>query len=115
VLADVCSGAHSEAEVKIHRLMRDAGISGWLANVPLHDEAGLIGIVDILFREQRLVLEIDGRAFHSDERAFQRDRSRQNRLIAQGYRVLRFTWVDVVRRPAEVVAAIRNALALTRV
>ena len=114
VLADVGRGAHSEAEVKVHRLLRDAGISGWRANVPVHDDAGLIGVVDLLFAGEMLVVEIDGRAFHSDERAFQRDRSRQNRLIALGYRVLRFTWDDLVRRPAEVVAAIRSDLASAR-
>jgi very-short-patch-repair endonuclease len=114
VLADVGRGAHSEAEVKVPRLLRDAGISGWRANVPVHDDAGLIGVVDLLFAGEMLVVEIDGRAFHSDERAFQRDRSRQNRLIALGYRVLRFTWDDLVRRPAEVVAAIQNDLALAR-
>lgn len=83
-----------------------------MTNVPLHDDAGLIGVVDILFPGQRLVIEIDGRADHSDERAFQHDRSRQNRLIARGYRVLRFTWDDVVRRPTEVIATIRHALSL---
>ncbi len=112
VLADVGRGAHSGAEVKVHRLLRDAGISGWMTNVPLHDDAGLIGVVDILFPGQRLVIEIDGRADHSDERAFQHDRSRQNRLIARGYRVLRFTWDDVVRRPTEVIATLRHALSL---
>jgi hypothetical protein len=111
VVADIGAGAHSEAEVRVHSLFRRSGIGGWTANAPLYDADGLIGIVDILFADSRVVVEIDGRAYHSDDIAFQRDRTRQNRLIGGGYRVLRFTWDDVVSRPDEVVALVRQALA----
>lgn len=111
VLADVSAGAHSEAEVLAHRILRKAGITGWAANVEVFDGMGLIGIVDVLFGPARLVLEIDGRAHHSDEGAFQRDRSRQNRLVAAGYRVIRFTWDDLVRRPDDVARVVRAMLA----
>jgi very-short-patch-repair endonuclease len=56
------------------------------------------------------VIEIDGWAFHSDQERFQRDRSRQNRLVAAGWTVLRFTWSDLKDRPEAFVAAIRTAL-----
>lgn len=111
VVADVGRGAHSEAEVRVHTLFRRVGLGGWTANVPVLDGDGLIGIVDLLFGEARVVVEIDGRAYHSDDIAFQRDRSRQNRLISAGYRVLRFTWDDLVVRPDLVVATVRQALA----
>jgi hypothetical protein len=111
VIAEIGAGAHSEAEVRVHSVFRRAGVGGWEANAPVFDVDGLIGIVDLLFAAARLVVEIDGRAYHSDEIAFQRDRTRQNRLIAAGYRVLRFTWDDVVRRPDHVLAAVRQALA----
>ena len=111
VLRDVAAGAHSEAEVRVHRILRSAGISGWTANHPVEDADGLVGIVDIWFEAVRLVVEIDGRAHHSDELAFQRDRSRQNRLVALGCRVLRFTWDDLVHRPENVAAAVCAALA----
>jgi hypothetical protein len=111
VVADIGAGAHSEAEVRVHHLFRRAGVGGWIANAPVSDGDGLIGIVDVLFAESRVIVEIDGRAYHSDDVAFQRDRTRQNRLIGVGYRVLRFTWDDVVARPDEVVAQVRRALA----
>ena len=47
-------------------------IYGWESNVGLHDGDGLIGIVDLLFEDVKLVLEIDGRAYHSEDLAFQR-------------------------------------------
>jgi very-short-patch-repair endonuclease len=42
---------------------------------------------------------------------FQRDRRRQNRLIAAGWTVLRFTWWDLTERPDDVLAQIRAAVA----
>lgn len=110
VLRDVSGGAHSEAEVLAHRILRKSGIAGWSANVEVYDAMGLIGVVDVLFAAARLVLEIDGRAYHSDDAAFQRDRSRQNRLVAAGFRVVRFTWEDLVRRPDEVAQVVRSLL-----
>ncbi len=53
---------------------------------------------------------MDGYAYHSSPEAFQRDRDRQNQLDALGWTVLRFTWHDVVHRPAAVAATIRDAI-----
>ena len=63
---------------------------------------------------QRLVVEIDGRTCHSDDDAFHRDRTRQNRLLRSGYAVLRFTRDDLVNRPGHVVREVRLMLARTR-
>jgi very-short-patch-repair endonuclease len=59
-------------------------------------------VVDFLWREARLVVEVDGRATHGTRRAFQADRDRDGRLAVAGYTVLRFTWWDVTRRHAVV-------------
>ncbi|MEO6822405.1 MAG: DUF559 domain-containing protein [Candidatus Nanopelagicales bacterium] len=104
------SGAYSEAEVRCHRLLRGARLDGWRANVDLYDDVGLIGAADVLFDLARVVIELDGRAYHSDSTAFQADRTKQNRLVAQGYSVLRFTWDDLTTRPGYVLDAIRSAL-----
>jgi very-short-patch-repair endonuclease len=110
VMRDVARAPHSEAEVRVHRVLREARIDGWGSNVSLFDGDGLIGIVDLLFEDVKLVLEIDGQAYHSDDVAFQHDRSRQNRLVRAGYTVLRFTWDDIVHRPAEVIDTVRRML-----
>ena len=110
VLADVAGVPHSEMEVRVHRILRAAGIHGWEANARIDDAMGLVGFVDLLFGAHRLVVELDGRAYHSDPASFQRDRERQNRLMMLGYTVLRFTWDDVVNRPAELVAQVQAAL-----
>lgn len=67
--------------------------------------------VDACWPAARLAVELDGWARHKDRVAFQRDRTKGNELTAVGWRVLRFTHDDVVRRPAEIAARIRGLLA----
>jgi very-short-patch-repair endonuclease len=75
--------------------------------------AALAGFeVDALWRSQRLVAELDGRAFHALEDAFERDRERDAELTAAGYRVVRITWQRLARRPAAEAARLSVLLGL---
>jgi very-short-patch-repair endonuclease len=71
-------------------------------------------VVDLLFERERVVIEVDGWRSHSGKEAFVQDRRPQNRLVALGYVVLRFTWDDLVARPDQVVTAVAAALASAR-
>lgn len=84
--------------------------AGWRFNVDVSDARGRIGPVDAVHEGCRIVVELDGKQFHGPER-FQRDRTRDQRLVALGYVVLRFTWADLEERPDEVVAVIRRTRA----
>ena len=101
----------SAAERRLHRLLRAAGITGWKAN-----RAVVVGgsnyYPDALFPSIRLILEVDGREFHSEAEVFESDRRRQNLLVLDGWCVLRFTWAMLEERPAEVLETIRRALAM---
>jgi very-short-patch-repair endonuclease len=66
--------------------------------------------VDLLWPEQRLIVEVDGYAFHSTRAAFERDRARDAELIAAGYRVIRVTWRQLVEEPEATVALLAGAL-----
>jgi very-short-patch-repair endonuclease len=55
--------------------------------------------VDFFWREQGLVVEIDGFQFHSSREAFERDRRRDAHLQSHGLRVLRVTWRRLVDAP----------------
>jgi very-short-patch-repair endonuclease len=66
--------------------------------------------VDAAYPDHKLAIEVDGYSAHASPDAFQRDRERQNRLVALGWTVLRFTWHDVVRRPGTVASAIRGEI-----
>jgi hypothetical protein len=63
--------------------------------------------VDFVWRDRRLIVEVDGYAYHRSPAAFEADRERDVTLTTKGWRVLRFTWAQVTRRPAWVAAAIR--------
>lgn len=110
LIRDAGGGSHSAAERRAAGLLRSARITGWAPNAQIRDAAGLIGYGDLVFAAARLVVELDGWAFHSDLDRFQRDRTRQNRLVAAGWTVLRFTWADLHDRPEAVIATIRAAL-----
>lgn len=112
ILTVAQGGAGSVAEQRLHHLLRSAGIGGWAAGVTIHDGSGLvIAVADILFHRERLIIEVDGFASHAGLDAFVNDRRRQNALVNAGYRVLRVTWLDLTKRPAELIAEIRAALA----
>ena len=69
--------------------------------------------IDAAWPEQMLAVEVDGWETRKTFRAFQSDTSRQNRLTLGKWMVIRFTWTDVVRRPAYVAGQIAAALALS--
>lgn len=112
-LADVRRGTLSAAERRLHRILRRAGISGWLFDQVLHDEDGRIGRADVLFPRERLVVEVDGFEHHAVA-SFQADRDKQNRMMLAGFTVLRFTWADLTRRPDHVIDRIARTLATLR-
>jgi very-short-patch-repair endonuclease len=66
--------------------------------------------VDFFWPTERLVVEVDGRAFHSSARAFERDRRRDAELAARGIRVMRVTWKQLTREPEAVLVRLGGAL-----
>lgn len=110
LLAELEAGAHSDAERELVRLLSDSGISGFIANYPVRI-SGRRFRIDVAFPEHGLAIEVDGHAFHSSADRFQGDRTRQNLLVSAGWRVLRFTWEDLTRRPEQTLARIAEVLA----
>ncbi len=105
LLQAASDGARSEAERLLLKLLRDAGITGWKANYPVGGYK-----VDVGFPREKVALEADGWAFHSDPEAFQIDRKRQNAIALLGWQVLRFTWLDLTEHPQRVIAEIAAAI-----
>ena len=99
------SGARSEAERAATALFDAHGITGWTANTEV-----LGYLLDFVFRDARLIVEIDGFAFHRDAKTFQRDRTKRNALLTDGWRMLNFTWDDITRRPDATARQVLDAL-----
>jgi hypothetical protein len=55
--------------------------------------------VDLLWRAQRLIVELDGRRWHDNPTARERDTRRDANLVCRGYGVMRLTWRQVVNDP----------------
>jgi very-short-patch-repair endonuclease len=66
--------------------------------------------VDLLWRAERLVVEVDGWESHGTRSAFEVDRARDARLAVLGYEVVRFTWRQVTDDRAAVAKTIRSLL-----
>lgn len=112
VLAEVSPDAgvsRSELERRFLALCRQHHLSSPSVNcwVAVSDDGFA---VDFLWPAQRLIAETDGQRFHHTRRAFERDRRRDQLLTTAGYRVVRFTWRQVVNRPREVGATLRDLL-----
>ena len=97
----------SEAEDRLLALIRAAEFPAPEVNVRIGRHE-----VDFLWRDQRLVVEVDGFAFHSSRAAFERDRRRDAELGTLGFRVMRVTWRQIVDEPQALIARLATALAV---
>jgi very-short-patch-repair endonuclease len=97
----------SEAERRLLELIRAAKLPEPETNARLGPYE-----VDFLWRAQRLVAEVDGYAFHSTRRAFERDRRRDADLAARGIRVVRVTWRQIAGEREVLIATFAAALAV---
>ena len=80
----------SEAERRLLALIR-------AAELPRPQTNARIGPyeVDAVWSQARVVVEVDGYAFHGTRAAFERDRRRDADLAARRFAVLRFTWREL--------------------
>jgi predicted transcriptional regulator of viral defense system len=82
-----------------------------LQHVIRDDDGHVLGVADLAWPGARLAVEADGVEPHGTPEAVYADRRRQNRLADAGWRVLRFTWQDALRRdyiPYTVSSALRG-------
>lgn len=95
----------SEAERRLLDLVRAARLPRPETNVRVAGHE-----VDFLWRDHKLVVEVDGFAFHATRAAFERDRARDADLQAAGDRVIRLTWRQIVEEPHAVVARLARLM-----
>lgn len=63
---------------------------------------------DFVWPALRLVIEVDGHAYHSSRTALRRDKARDRELIAAHWLPVRFTYEDVAFEPGTVIAELRK-------
>lgn len=111
LIALAAGGARSEAERVVHGLLDTAGLDGWSANDELLLPSFGPVVGDVVFRAERVIVEVDGWAYHRDLRAFLRDGPRQSALAAAGWIVIRTHWYEVLEDPERFLATLRRVLA----
>jgi hypothetical protein len=99
----------SELEARFRTFIAEFGLQPPELNVWLLVDGSWFEC-DCLWRRERLVVELDGRAFHGTAAAFERDRARDRRLSAAGWRVIRVTWRQLQLDASEVAADLRSIL-----
>ncbi|MFQ5522461.1 MAG: AbiEi antitoxin N-terminal domain-containing protein [Acidimicrobiia bacterium] len=102
--------SESTLESRLLQVLRDGGL-------PLPDTQfrppwlrHMNGRVDLAYPTAQVIVEGDSLKWHGTPEAFQADRQRDNLAQLAGWIILRFTWEDITKRPAYVVATVRRAL-----
>jgi very-short-patch-repair endonuclease len=97
--------ARSEAERLFRTFVREGGLPEPEVNVVIGGFE-----VDFLWRDQRLIVEVDGAAYHSTSDRFETDRRRDRTLVAAGYRVIRVTWWQIKHERIALAVQLARAL-----
>jgi very-short-patch-repair endonuclease len=101
----------SVLERMLYGVLDRAGMPAYIrqARVPWSPDQ----VVDAMLRDARLIIEADGRRWHTRMADFERDRRRDRVAAEHGYRTMRYTYADLGhdqdRVAAEVCAAARAA------
>lgn len=107
LLRDSRDNPWSELERLAHQILRRHRIAGWKSNYPIM-ALGRRYFADIGFPAARLIVELDGWAFHRGYDSFVGDRDRDNRLELSGWSVLRYTHTTLEDMPGQVRQRLRQ-------
>jgi hypothetical protein len=101
--------SESPMETRLRLVIVLAGLPRPESQAALEDDQGrFLGRVDLFYPHKRLAIEYDG-ATHRD--TITEDNRRQNGLLSAGFKLLRFSSPDVLKKPEFVVTSVRTALA----
>ncbi|MDT7540028.1 MAG: hypothetical protein QOI82_3613 [Actinomycetota bacterium] len=107
-LADPLAGSVLESALRV--LLSEAGLPAPHSQHVIRDGRSFIARVDFCWPEHGLIVETDGRRWHDPEDVRTFDRRRANACAQRGWRLLRFTWAEVLHQPAYVIETVRAAL-----
>jgi very-short-patch-repair endonuclease len=103
--------SESAFETRMRLLLIRAGLAPEELQWKLFNHKGVCyARLDFAWPSRMLAVEADGRETHDKPEALYGDRPRQNLVSLAGWKVLRFTWDDLVHRPDWIVSQVRQAL-----
>jgi very-short-patch-repair endonuclease len=107
ILVDAAIDPHTreELEFRFRQLVHNANLPRPVMNTGVEGK-----LVDVVWKKQKLIVELDSWAFHGHRKAFEDDRERDADLQLADYRVIRVTWRQLTKDPAKVVRRLRKLL-----
>ncbi len=103
--------AANVAEMRIARLLFDAGYTGFVAQYEIYHQGEFVARVDLGDPRPRVAVETDSFRWHAGRGPFRSDRVRGNRIAAAGWTVLRATPEDAADG-RELLRSLRRILAV---
>lgn len=91
---------------RVRAILIEAGITGFVPQVEIKDES-FSARIDLAHPALSIALEADSFEFHGTRKALRRDCRRHVNLTIRGWRLLRFSWEDVMYDPEWVVEVVR--------
>ncbi len=82
----------SELEALLDQVIELSGLPAPLHEQPLPSFGGIVGFVDRTWPDARLIVEADGRRWHTRQQDIARDHDRTVEAARHGYLTLRFVW-----------------------
>ncbi|HTR90374.1 MAG TPA: hypothetical protein VMI73_01385 [Trebonia sp.] len=111
IIPMAAAGTHSPLEYRYDRdVERAHGLPPARRQLPYVKQDGTRGYRDRCYDQFGLVIELDGKRFHEDGSARERDRRRDNDAAVTTGATLRYGWDDVTRTPCETAAQLYAAL-----
>ncbi len=92
----------SELERALFATLAAGGLPAPDRQIPLPGRGPVAGVADGGYRDARIVLEADGRRWHTRMEAARRDRERDAQVVRAGWVPLRFVYEQINHDPVEV-------------
>jgi very-short-patch-repair endonuclease len=110
-IGDVCAGTRSSPEADLRDLLTRAKLPAPEFNPSLYVGDKFIASPDAWWQHAGVAAEVDSREYHLSPEDHERTLARDARMRAHGINVLHFTPRQIRTQPAEVIAALKSALA----
>jgi hypothetical protein len=106
----------SESPLESHSrgVLRAAGVELPLCGFPVEGADGLIYWADMLWEAAGVIGECDGLLKYTEPSVLHREKLRQEALERAGWRIVRWTYADIMRSPSRVVDRVGHALTSRR-
>lgn len=118
VLDDRREGAaqtHSKLERLLGHVLALAGVGDFTRQHPLPTDGSITGWVDVYVALARLIIEADGRRWHSRQADMLRDRERDLAAAEQGIQTVRFLYEQLRDQPEVCAERLARVVAVRRV